>query len=41
MPIEHLSWLQQWYQQQCDGDWEHNENIKIIYGRQPRLEGYN
>ena len=24
-----LEWLQQWYTKQCDGDWEHNENIKI------------
>lgn len=24
-----LKWLQEWYQQYCDGDWEHNETIKI------------
>ena len=26
---ELLSWLQNWYHQNCDGDWEHNENINI------------
>ena len=24
-----LSWLQGWYQEQCDGDWEHQHGIKI------------
>lgn len=24
-----LSWVQNWYYQYCDGDWEHNETIKI------------
>lgn len=26
---ELLSWIQNWYFQYCDGDWEHNENINI------------
>ncbi len=24
-----LLWLQTWYQQYCDGDWEHNTTINI------------
>ncbi len=24
-----LQWLQEWYQSQCDGDWEHTFGIKI------------
>jgi hypothetical protein len=24
-----LSWMQKWYKNHCDGDWEHNENIVI------------
>lgn len=24
-----LTWLSQWYAQQCDGDWEHSYGIKI------------
>ena len=24
-----LSWLQAWYADQCDGDWEHDDRIKI------------
>jgi hypothetical protein len=24
-----LIWLQNWYYQYCDGDWEHNETINI------------
>lgn len=24
-----LSWLQQWYEAQCDGDWEHGHGIEI------------
>lgn len=24
-----LEWLQQWYQSQCDGDWEHGKGIQI------------
>jgi len=24
-----IVWLQDWYYSQCDGDWEHNENILI------------
>ena len=27
--LELISWLQDWYYQYCDGDWEHNENINI------------
>ncbi len=24
-----LDWLQKWYAQQCDGDWEHEWGVKI------------
>ena len=24
-----ISWLQNWYRMQCDGDWEHDYGIKI------------
>ncbi|MFT3675503.1 MAG: immunity 53 family protein [Chitinophagaceae bacterium] len=24
-----LEWLQQWYNTQCDGDWEHEYGVKI------------
>jgi hypothetical protein len=24
-----FDWLQQWYISQCDGEWEHDEGIKI------------
>jgi len=24
-----LLWIQNWYYQYCNGDWEHNENINI------------
>jgi hypothetical protein len=25
-----LYWLQDWYQSNCDGNWEHNQNILIL-----------
>src|SRR5262245_64058281 len=25
-----LSWLQSWFYENCDGDWEHNTNVKIV-----------
>lgn len=27
--LELISWLQKWYHQFCNGDWEHNETINI------------
>lgn len=24
-----LAWLQSWYNQQCNGDWEHTQGVKI------------
>lgn len=24
-----LEWLEDWYQRQCDGAWEHNEGIRL------------
>lgn len=27
--MEILQWIQQWYKEQCDGDWEHSYGIKI------------
>ena len=29
MIMETLQWLQQWYQSQCDGDWEHTYGVDI------------
>ncbi|NGX36937.1 MAG: hypothetical protein K1000chlam2_00083 [Chlamydiae bacterium] len=29
MNIDEFDWLQQWYQSQCDGDWEHEYGINI------------
>ena len=38
-------WLQEWYKNQCDGDWEHEYGIKIerwtiwmVYHNQIKLE---
>lgn len=28
--IDDLSWLQEWFYENCDGDWEHNTNIEIV-----------
>lgn len=27
--MDALTWLQKWFVNQCDGDWEHYNNIKI------------
>lgn len=27
--MDKLAWLQEWYYKYCDGDWEHQERIKI------------
>jgi len=24
-----ISWIQNWFNEQCDGDWEHDQTIKI------------
>lgn len=29
MTSDNLSWLQQWYQSQANGDWEHQQGISI------------
>jgi len=29
MKIDELSWLQEWYLAQCDGDWEHESGVEI------------
>lgn len=29
MSSDDFLWLQSWYHKQCDGDWEHQENIRI------------
>jgi elongation factor P hydroxylase len=29
MGIHDFDWLQEWYKNQCDGDWEHEYGIKI------------
>jgi hypothetical protein len=28
--INSLEWLQKWFYDNCNGDWEHNTNIKIF-----------
>jgi len=33
--ISILQWIQDWYQSQCDGEWEHNEGLKIISSDNP------
>lgn len=30
-----LHWLQQWYANQCDGEWEHGRGLKIISSDNP------
>jgi hypothetical protein len=30
-----LEWLEVWYQEQCDGDWENREGIRLESLRQP------
>lgn len=30
-----LEWLEDWYQRQCDGDWEHREGIRLESLRRP------
>jgi len=27
--METMQWLMNWFSQNCDGDWEHNNNISI------------
>jgi len=27
--MDDIAWIQNWFHQHCDGDWEHNENINI------------
>jgi hypothetical protein len=27
--VDHLGWLERWYQEQCDGDWEHHSGVTI------------
>ncbi len=29
MAIDTLTWLQDWYRSQCDGEWEHDKGIRI------------
>lgn len=29
MNLNNLTWLQQWYLNECDGDWEHTYGIRI------------
>ncbi len=26
---DNLEWLEDWYQRQCDGDWEHRQGIRL------------
>ena len=26
---DNLEWLEDWYQRQCDGDWEHTQGIRL------------
>jgi Immunity protein 53 len=27
--LDNISWLEDWYETQCDGDWEHQHGLKI------------
>lgn len=27
--IDNLEWLGNWYQEQCDGEWEHNRGVRL------------
>lgn len=29
MKMDMLTWLENWYESQCDGEWEHNDGIEI------------
>lgn len=29
MPANNLEWLQDWYQRQCDGKWEHSHGMNL------------
>lgn len=28
--MDTIKWLQEWYNYNCDGDWEHSNEIKIV-----------
>lgn len=28
--FDNLTWMQKWFYANCNGDWEHNTNIKIV-----------
>lgn len=32
---DNLEWLEDWYQRQCDGDWEHNQGLRLESLRRP------
>ncbi|HEX4065926.1 MAG TPA: immunity 53 family protein [Acidobacteriaceae bacterium] len=32
---DNLEWLEDWYQRQCDGAWEHNQGIRLESLRMP------
>lgn len=27
--MSEITWIEQWYQRQCDGNWEHQHGIKV------------
>ena len=29
MPRNNLEWLESWYQQQCNGEWEHRQGVHL------------
>jgi hypothetical protein len=35
MMPDNLEWLEDWYQRQCDGAWEHEQGIRLESLRQP------
>jgi hypothetical protein len=35
MEMQIINWLQDWYINQCDGEWEHDEGIRIFSSDNP------
>jgi hypothetical protein len=35
MPRNNLEWLENWYQQQCNGEWEHTQGVRLESVKNP------
>jgi hypothetical protein len=35
MPTNHLEWLDEWYQRQCNGEWEHTQGMRLEFLDKP------